>query len=276
MTHAQLACTVRGCGRLLSREGRALRCPQGHAYDLARSGYVNLLQPQDRRSPHAGDSREVVAARARLTGAGIGDRLVDACVDRITSLALPADAQIADLGCGTGHLLARVAQAGVAHAVGIDLSVAAIDHAARRHPGLTWVVANADRTLPLPDNSTTVLLSIHARRHPADCARALMPGGWLLVAVPAHDDLAELRASVMGAAAERDRVGPLTEEHAPFFDVQQAAAVRETHACPPDVLSDLVMTTYRARPQRTSAVQALDAMTITVASDLVLFRKRQA
>ena len=44
-----LACSVRGCGRPLEKNDRALVCARGHSYDIARSGYVNLLQPQDRR-----------------------------------------------------------------------------------------------------------------------------------------------------------------------------------------------------------------------------------
>ena len=39
-------------------------CPRGHAFDVARSGYVNLLQPQDRRSP--GQSHAIFQCCDRL------------------------------------------------------------------------------------------------------------------------------------------------------------------------------------------------------------------
>jgi len=55
-----LACSVRGCGLPLTRRDRALVCSAGHAFDIARSGYINLLQPQDRRSLVAGDSKTAV------------------------------------------------------------------------------------------------------------------------------------------------------------------------------------------------------------------------
>ena len=51
-----LICPVRDCGEPLERRERALACPRGHSFDLARSGYANLLQPQDRRSKIPGDS----------------------------------------------------------------------------------------------------------------------------------------------------------------------------------------------------------------------------
>lgn len=56
MLAVALLCPVRGCGAPLARSGRALACLRGHGFDLARSGYTNLLQPQDpfpgARSPH--------------------------------------------------------------------------------------------------------------------------------------------------------------------------------------------------------------------------------
>ena len=45
-----LRCTVRGCGRALSKEERRWVCEQKHSFDIARAGYVNLLQPQDKKA----------------------------------------------------------------------------------------------------------------------------------------------------------------------------------------------------------------------------------
>ena len=41
-----LACTVRDCGLPLEKREREYVCEYGHTFDIARSGYVNLLQPQ--------------------------------------------------------------------------------------------------------------------------------------------------------------------------------------------------------------------------------------
>ena len=78
-------------------------CARRHSYDVARSGYINLLQPQDRRSLTAGDSIAVVEARARLLDAGMGGTLIDTLIRRLTSWQLPDDAVIADLGSGSGR-----------------------------------------------------------------------------------------------------------------------------------------------------------------------------
>jgi 23S rRNA (guanine745-N1)-methyltransferase len=250
-------------------------CAKGHSFDVARSGYVNLLQPQDRRSLDAGDSKEAVAARARLAAAGVGSALIDACVRHVHGI--PCDGRepvIVELGSGTGDLLAAVANDRPAKAVGIDLSVAAADWAARHHPGLTWVVANADRALPLLDASADVVLSIHARRNPAECARILRPGGHLLVAVPAPDDLKELRASIQGVAAARDRVAAVIEAHRDFFTVMAQTSASEERQLEPAVLRDLLRGTYRgARASTAARVDNLSAMPVTLASEIVLLAR---
>ena len=89
-----------------------------------------------------------------------------------------------DLGSGSGELLAAITMARHVEAIGIDISAASAEHSAKRYPHVTWLVANADRRLPLIDRSVQVVLSLHARRNPEECARVLAPDGALLIAVP--------------------------------------------------------------------------------------------
>lgn len=272
-----LACTVRGCGLLLERRARAWTCARGHTHDVAREGYVNLLQPQDRRSLDAGDTKAAVEARARLLAAGIGRPVVDAFVARAAALMPADDAVVVDLGSGTGDALGALAARVPLAGIGLDLSTAAAAHAARRFPDLTWVVANADRHLPLIDGCVDLVLSLHARRNPAECARVLAPAGHLLVVVPAADDLIELRESVQGDRVERDRTERLIAEHAPLLRVVDRATVRvRQHASREQVL-DLLRGTYRGeRASLAPRVAALGALDVTVASDLLLFTRSRS
>ncbi len=172
-----LACSVRDCGLPLDRRARTFVCPRGHSYDVARSGYVNLLQPQDRRSLNAGDSKEAVEARARLLAMGVGRALVDEVVQQALALSLSERPIVVDLGSGSGDTLAALATARTIEGIGLDLSTAAAECAARRFPTLTWVVANADRRLPLLDGRVDLVLSLHGRRNPLECARIIAPNG---------------------------------------------------------------------------------------------------
>ena len=269
-----LACTVRDCGLLLERRDRTWSCARGHSYDLARSGYINLLQPQDRRSLDAGDSREAIIARARLLAQGISRTVVDAVAARVAT-QLAADAVVADLGSGSGELLGAVYDRTRITGVGIDLSTAGAEHAARRYPHLTWVVANADRRLPLLDHTVDVVVSLHGRRNPSECARVLGKGGRLVVAVPSADDLIELRASVQGQGVERDRGETLVAEHADAFTVLDRDTVREQHHLTARQLRDLLRGTYRgARASEADRLAALDTLDVTLASDVIIFAAR--
>ena len=78
-------------------------------------------------------------------------------------LALTGEDAMLDVGCGNGDHLAVFAERFGCEAHGVDISVAAIEAAAKRHPRLQWVVANADRFLPYADASFRAVVSITAR-----------------------------------------------------------------------------------------------------------------
>lgn len=272
-----LACTVRGCGEPLAQEERALVCRRGHAFDRARSGYTNLLQPQDRRSLAAGDGREEIEARARLLAAGVGLALGEELAARVAELRLRPGAVAVELGAGSGERLSALAQRFALRGIGLDLASAAAEHAARRFPDQTWLVCNADRRLPLRDQSVDLMLSIHGRRNPAECARVLAPRGRLLVALPAPDDLVELRAAVQGQGLERERVAPFLAEHAPSFELVGRTQARERPSCARAVLLDLLSGTYRGgRASAAAAVERLERLEVTLASDVLLLAPRPA
>ncbi len=278
-----LSCSVRGCGRPLQRGQRALTCPEGHTYDIARGGYINLLQPQDRRSANAGDSKEAIDARARLLDAGVGRALLDGLIAHAAALDLVAGAGVVDLGCGAGDALAMLQARTPVLGVGIDLSTAAIALAARRHPQITWVVANADRRLPILDRTVALVLSLNGRRNPEEAARILEISGRLLVAIPAPDDLIELRQAIQGQAVERSRAEALLHEHGPRFELVERTAVRERTRLAPAQLIDILHGTYRGK--RTSAAARVQALTepqsgsasgmdVTLAMEVFLFSPR--
>src|SRR5438067_11197009 len=110
-----LLCTVRDCRAPLRLEAHRAVCARGHSFDIARSGYINLLQPQDRRSRQPGDSADAVAARRRLFDRGIFKVLDDAIV------AMVRGEQVLDVGCGEGHYAALLS------ASGVDISLPAIE-----------------------------------------------------------------------------------------------------------------------------------------------------
>jgi 23S rRNA (guanine745-N1)-methyltransferase len=270
---AILICPVRGCGAPLVRGERALRCPAGHSFDLARSGYCNLLQPQERHSAHPGDTKEAVSARRRIQEAGLGAPLIEALLMRIRSLALPPGAAVLDAGCGEGSLLAAICARLPLEGWGADISTPAIDAAARRHKTPRWIVANADRTLPFAAASFDLVLAITARKNPPEFHRLLAPNGRLLVAIEAEDDLIELRAAAQGEALHRDRVEKTRALFAGPFELERGETVRSRPLLSPAQLRDLLVGTYRAgRRGVRERLAGLESLAVTLSYELLCFR----
>jgi 23S rRNA (guanine745-N1)-methyltransferase len=274
VSNPPLSCGVRNCGLPLTRHERAFVCPSGHSFDLARSGYVNLLQPQDRRSTSAGDSKLAVHARAALERSGVGLAVIEAVITEAIALGIKKNVVVVDLGSGTGEMLGQLSSRHPVTGIGIDLSAAAAELAARRFPALTWIVANADRRLPLQDASVDVVLSIHGRRNPRECARVLTANGLLFAALPAADDLIELRTLVQGHGVERDRAETMLGEHRTRFELVERLMIRQRLALERDALLNLLRSTYRgARFKLSDRVETVSGMEVTLSSDVVMLRR---
>ncbi len=250
MKETKLICTVRDCRTPLALESRRAVCERGHSFDIARSGYLNLLQPQDRRAKVPGDSPEAVAARRRFLDRGFAKPLLDA----ILAFAAPIESPILDAGCGEGYHLGAIA---ADERYGLDISTAAIDAAAKRYPGCQWIVANADRFLPFADGTLRMVLSITARLNPEEFRRVLADDGRLLIAIPGDDDLVELRGMT------RDRVQRTVEMFAPHFTLMKHEHVRHVVELDDAAVADLLKSTYRRVKPRAGSV--------TMSRDLLLF-----
>ena len=166
-------------------------CPRGHSFDIARSGYINLLQPQDSRSKHPGDTKEAVAARRRLHDRGVTRPLLHGIAEMID--VRPGDI-VLDAGCGDGFYLGSVAlQTGIERAwrrhldSGCECRCAAI-------PGMRM-----DRRQCRPLHSLLGCrflgrFFVTARMNAGEFRRVIRDDGCLLVALAAPDDLMELRS----------------------------------------------------------------------------------
>jgi 23S rRNA (guanine745-N1)-methyltransferase len=192
----RLACPV--CGEGLARRGATLTCPRGHSYDVARQGYVNLLAGD--APTGLGDTPEMVAARAEFLGAGHYDPLSAALAEAVGDAS-----RVLDAGAGPGHHLAAVVEAAPGRrGLALDASKHAARRAARVHPRVEAAVADVWRGIPVRDGAADAVLDVFAPRHGREFARALAPGGVLVVVTPTERHLREL-ARPLGLLAVDDR-----------------------------------------------------------------------
>ncbi len=170
---------------------------------------------------------------------------------------------VLDAGCGDGYYAGMLARETECDAHGIDISIPAIEAAARRYPQFEWVVANADRFVPYTDASFSVVLSITARMNAAEFRRVMRDDARLLVAVPGPEDLIEVRG------AGRDRGARTVEEFAGDFHLIEQKRVTSTLQLDETAVNDVLLAIYRpvhAKP--------VTAMQLTFSLDLMLFTPR--
>jgi SAM-dependent methyltransferase len=148
------------------------------AYDTLAVDYEALLRDELAAKPY---ERAVLGVFAELVRAS-------------------GDGEVADLGCGPGRVTAHLASLGL-DTFGIDLSPAMVEVARSRHPALLFEVGSMAE-LDLPDGSLAGAVAwysiIHtpAERRPAlfaELARVVRPGGWVLMAFQAGDEVVPIR-----------------------------------------------------------------------------------
>lgn len=181
---------------LYARE-QQLVCDKGHAFDIARQGYVNLLPVQHKRSRQPGDSREMVFARRDFLDGGYYEAIAGA-VCEILSAHVTASACLADFGCGNGYYLDYVARQLQAadtgmSLLGFDISKYAVQEAARRNRQITWLVAS-NRQPPIAHSSVDAAVCMFGFHSFDAFYKVLKPGGVLLLVDAGPDHLQELRA----------------------------------------------------------------------------------
>ena len=269
----ELRCTVRNCRHTLVLSEDGLKCDVGHHFDAAKGGYWNLTQPQDKKSANPGDNPNAVLARHRWLGLGHSAGLVDALQPWIQETN-PLN-RILDLGCGDGYFGPTLFPDKAQGFCGIDLSKPAIKLAVKSWPEATWVLANADRGLPVDDSSVDCILSLFGRRPVGEMARALTPQGSCLVAVPGEEDLIELREQIQKEGKRRSRVQAIIDEmqNQGLQCVDQKQWRVEVSLGPDEIADALAMTYRAARKSEQRQVAAIDSeKKVTLVADMMRFQ----
>ena len=187
------------CGQKLKKGENSYKCREGHSFDIARKGYVNLLTTKGRNPVKSGDNKDMIRSRSAFLDTGLYEplaRKIGQLISEITDdIKEPV---VIDSGCGEGYYTCEYAKSLPSAAViGIDISKHGIDHAASRARAnalgnVSFAVASSF-SLPVRGECADVVVSCFAPVSNDEYARVLKKGGHLLIASPTENHLLGLK-----------------------------------------------------------------------------------
>jgi len=265
-----LMCPV--CRQPLNLTERTWRCEQGHSYDVAKQGYVNLHVVQHKHSKNPGDTPESVDARRAFLQGGYYQPLQQAVVDLLKQLDVKA---ILDIGCGEGYYTSAMQQV-VEQCVGVDIAKNAVQRAAKLNTEVTWVVGTG-ATLPVLDHSMDACTSLFSPIPQAEIARVLKEDGYLIVVTPASEHLYAMREALF------EQVNPHTpekfvEQLQDLFELKQEQIIDAPFLLEQQALKNLIAMTpyaYKASPERRSQLEQHSQLEVTASFQIYVFQKRK-
>lgn len=185
--------TCPACDATLTRSTQNWLCENGHHYDQAKEGYINLLLAQHKRSKDPGDNKEMVNARRAFLEAGFYQPMADSVAGLIDAYCPQDELNIFDAGCGEGYYLNRIAEISQEHQTitgcGIDVSKPAIQKAAKKYKSLNFAVGSSFQ-IPLENDWANAVIQIFAPSGETEIRRVMQEKGvWIQVNPgPAHLD----------------------------------------------------------------------------------------
>ena len=241
--------------------GLRLLCEEGHAFDVARHGHVSLLAGAG--AADTADTAAMVAERDAFLGAGHYAGIAD-LVAELAADAVDDEGCVLDLGAGTGYYLAQVLQAVDRPGIALDISKHAARLAARAHPRIGAVVADAWSGLPVCGRAASVLLNVFAPRNPREMRRVLHPDGRAIVVVPEPDHFRELIAEYGLMAVDDRKPERLRGQFADRFRVESEHPYETTLALSAPEVSQIIGMGPNAWHERAREVRSGGAVTVAV------------
>lgn len=209
-----LICPV--CAGALLREERLYRCSNGHSFDLAKEGYVNLLR-SSKSGDLIGDDKLSARSRRDFLNKGYYAPLQQA----LCSLFADKSGNVVDICCGEGYYTAALGENPKLQMFGFDISREMVRLAAKRGNG-TYFVANL-ASIPLAENSMDYAVHLFAPFNATAFSKILKPGGKLYTVVPGKYHLWGLKQTLYDTPYENDEQFPEAED-LQFLGLQKVTA----------------------------------------------------
>ncbi|WP_264737563.1 putative RNA methyltransferase [Cytobacillus firmus] len=211
---------------------KSLLCSNRHTYDISKHGYVNMLN----HSAKSRYSKTLYKAREKII---MESELFDPLHDKISAVIHDYFANssttslMLDAGCGEGSHLKKIleqSRIGTMTGVGVDISKAAIEQAAKNYKDEIWLVGDLARS-PLADQSFKMILNLFSPSNYKEFKRILSSKGLIIKVVPRSGHLKEMRKSLYGSNEKsfykNDEIVSLFRKHFTLTDTIHVTDVRK-------------------------------------------------
>lgn len=257
------------CGCRLSREGGSLFCFFKHCYDIASSGYVNLVLSGAKSQAFSGDNKEMMQARRRTMDRGYYKTLAEKIVEIIARF--PHD-DILDLGCGEGYITGTIANAFEESRVrGADLSKNAILLADKRYKNASFIVGNS-ASLPILEGSVDVGVAVFTPTYFGELERIIKKGGILIKVNPSADHLLDLKELLY----EDTYLNEEEQVIANGFELIESITLSDSYTATQSAIQDLLQMTpyyYHTPKDAIERVTKMDSVTTRLGYDIKVYRR---
>ena len=252
-----------------------------HAYDMAASGYVNLLPPGKMKNAKTGDGKDMLRARLEFLSGGYYDVFSNRIADHIAEhFRGKPSVSIVDAGCGEGYHLcnitSRLSSSFDVCSVGIDASKHGADmgaKTARAKKLSAFFAAGNIFSLPIADSSADVLISMFAPIGGEEAARVLSDDGILIVCASGVRHLWEMRSIIYDEPRENNKGIKCPEG----FEVIDGSRVFDRAFIPDgDTIKNLFTMTpfyHRCPYEGRERLMATDKLDITIEANVAIFKK---
>ena len=220
---------------------------------------------------HHGDDKLMVRSRTEFLNAGYYEPLKKHIIQTARGYLYP-ESNVVDAGCGEGYYTSALQEETGCQVLGIDLSKEALRAAAKRNGSLLLAVSGAS-SIPVPDESIHLVLSIFAPCFPDEFSRVLMPDGILLRAVPTENHLWGLKAAVY----EKPYWNPPPDTALDHFDFLYASTLSyQIELDNNEMIQNLFRMTpyyYKTGKEDQAKLQELKSLTTEIGFSVQVFRK---
>ena len=256
------------CDKKLNIVDKSYRCENGHSYDIAKKGYVNLLMSQVSKNRHHGDDKIMSLSRRDFLDKGHYLPLARAVCEAVKGT------KIADIGCGECYYLSYIKDnIKDAECVGIDISKEILEVAsARTKPrGIITAVASG-AALPFADESFDTLVSVFAPISDKEFYRVLKKDGIILRVTPDVDHLYELKEAVYDIPRKND----ILDLSLDGFEIVKSERLCYTFSVDShDAVNLFAMTPYyyKTAPSDRDKLLSVESIKITADFDITIYQK---